>query len=118
MKKTKMYVPGLYEAPEVREVRPGHLVRCGNSSAYDVNFGKEAGASAVLLLEQGMTGVTVARLSEDKVIYMKTAHAIKERSASLPRVAIHESMGICFGRKPEKINYEFSESSGHIDRYL
>ena len=48
MKKVKMFVKGLYEIPEIREVRPGHLVRCGHSSAYDVNFGKEAGAAAVL----------------------------------------------------------------------
>lgn len=32
MKETKMYVEGLYEVPEVRKVRPGHLVRCGKSS--------------------------------------------------------------------------------------
>ena len=43
MKKEKMYVKDLYEVPEVRGVNPGHLVRCGHSSVYDVNFGKEAG---------------------------------------------------------------------------
>ncbi|MCK5721497.1 MAG: 6-phosphofructokinase [Gammaproteobacteria bacterium] len=118
MKQTKMFVPGLYETPEVRQVRPGHLVRCGNSSSYDVNFGKEAGASAVLLLEQGITGVTFARLSEGKVVYMKTEDAIKERSVSLHRVAIHESMGICFGRIPQKPDYTYTQTSAHIDRYL
>ncbi len=41
MKKTGMYVKGINEIPEVRAVAPGHLVRCGHSSAYDVNFGKE-----------------------------------------------------------------------------
>jgi len=118
MKETKMFIPGLYEIPEVREVRPGHLVRCGNSSSYDVNFGKEAGASAVLLLEKGITGVTFVRLSEGKIIYLKTQDAIKERSVNLDRVTIHESMGVCFGRKPQKLSYEFEESKGLIDRYL
>ncbi len=118
MKETKMYVPGLYETPEVREIRPGHLVRCGNSSAYDINFGKEAGASAVLLLEKGITGVTFARLSEGKIMYMKTKDAIKERKVSLHRVAIHESMGICFGRKPQKPDFSCNQAAGHIDRYL
>ncbi len=118
MKATKMYVPGLYETPEVREVRPGHLVRCGNSSAYDVNFGKEAGASAVLLLEKGLTGVTFARLSEGKVVYMKTEDAIKERSVNLDRVAIHELMGICFGRIRQKLDYTYTLTSTYIDRYL
>ena len=118
MKNTKMYVPGLYERPEVREVRPGHLVRCGNSSAYDVNFGKEAGASAVLLLEKGVTGVTFARLSEGKIIYMKTEDAIKERSVSLYQVAIHESMGICFGRKSQKSDFAYTKATTHMNRYL
>ena len=44
-----MYAPGVYEIPEVREVTPGHLVRSGPSSAYDVNFGQRAGAASVLL---------------------------------------------------------------------
>ena len=43
MKDQKMFVEGLYEVPEVRAVSPGHLVRCGHSSVYDVNFGKEVG---------------------------------------------------------------------------
>ena len=42
-----MFVEGLYEIPEVRSVSPGHLVRCGHSSVYDVNFGKEVGAASV-----------------------------------------------------------------------
>src|SRR3989338_6829677 len=49
-KKTGMWAPGVYETPEVREVTPGHLVRSGASSAFDVNFGHRAGAAAVLLL--------------------------------------------------------------------
>ena len=32
-----MFVPGVFEIPEVREVIPGHIVRSGATSAYDVN---------------------------------------------------------------------------------
>jgi len=38
------------------------LVRCGNSSAFDVNFGKEAGGAAVLLLLNNISGVTVVNI--------------------------------------------------------
>src|SRR5208283_1367622 len=56
MIETGMYAPGVYELPEVREVTPGHIVRSGGSTAYDVNFGYRAGASAVLLLMSGKNG--------------------------------------------------------------
>jgi 6-phosphofructokinase 1 len=118
MKKTKMYVPGLYETPEVREVRPGHLVRCGNSSAYDVNFGKEAGAACVLLLEKGMTGVTFVRLDGNAINYMHTPEAIKQRHVDLDRVVLYESMGTCFGRKAVPVAMSFEEVKGRINRYL
>jgi 6-phosphofructokinase len=118
MKQTKMFVPGLYEVPEVREVRPGHLVRCGNSSAYDVNFGKEAGASAVLLLEKGITGVTFVRLSGNQIVYMNTPEAITQRHVSLDNVVLYESLGICFGRTKAALNPEFKQVTGKIDRYI
>ncbi len=118
MQQTKMYVPGLYEVPEVREVRPGHLVRCGNSSAYDINFGKEAGASAVMLLEKGITGVTFVRLSGNEIIYMNTPEAITQRHVSLDSVVMYESMGICFGRHPVDMKLGFKEVTGKIDRYI
>lgn len=118
MKETKMFVEKLYEVPEVREVRPGHLVRCGNSSAYDVNFGKEAGASCVLLLEKGLTGVTFARLSADKIQYIKTQEAIKQRHVNLDRVMLYETMGISFGRNRVEQKVKFEELDSKIDRYL
>ena len=65
MKKTGVYVKGINEIPEVRSVAPGHLVRCGHSSAYDVNFGKEAGAAAFILLAQGISGVTVSGINDN-----------------------------------------------------
>ncbi|MBU1086684.1 MAG: 6-phosphofructokinase [Candidatus Omnitrophica bacterium] len=118
MQQTKMYVPGLYEVPEVREVRPGHLVRCGNSSAFDVNFGKEAGASAVLLLEKGIAGVTFVRLSGNEIIYMDTPEAITQRHVCLDSVMMYESMGICFGRMPVDVKLGFKKVTGKIDRYI
>src|SRR3989338_8184947 len=79
MIKEKMYVKGIYEIPEVRSVVPGHLVRCGHSSPYDVNFGKEVGAAAVYLLTQNISSVTVAGIDGSTVLYMNTADAIKQR---------------------------------------
>ncbi|MDD5746431.1 MAG: 6-phosphofructokinase [Candidatus Omnitrophica bacterium] len=118
MKKTKMYVPGLYEIPEVREVRPGHLVRCGNSSAYDVNFGKEAGACAILLLEKGITGVTFVRLNGNTIHYLPSQEAIKQRHVDLEQVTIFESIGICFGRKAISPAIKFEAEKTPIERYL
>ncbi|MFH1360092.1 MAG: 6-phosphofructokinase [Candidatus Omnitrophota bacterium] len=118
MKKEKMFVKGLYDIPEVRSVTPGHLVRSGHSSAFDANFGKEAGASAVLLLKKGITGVTVVGVSGKTVRYMNTKEAIKQRFVDLDLVTLHEQMGICFGRKPGVLNVEFQKMEGFIERHL
>lgn len=104
MKKTGMYVKGINENPEVRAVNPSHLVRCGHSSAYDVNFGKEVGAGAFILLNQGIIGVTVAGISNGQVRYMDTKEAIKQRHVDTNQVAIYEAQGICFGRQPVAVN--------------
>ncbi|MBN1405145.1 MAG: 6-phosphofructokinase [Candidatus Omnitrophica bacterium] len=118
MKKTHMYVEGIYDIPEVREVSPGHLVRCGYSSAYDANFGKEGGAAAVLLLKKGMTGVTISGVSGKTVKYMKTENAIKQKHVDLNQVELHENMGICFGRKPKAYSPEFEELKQSPERYM
>ncbi len=119
MKKEKMYVKGLYEIPEVRAVTPGHLVRCGHSSAYDVNFGKEAGGAAVLLLKNNITGVTVAGVSGKRIQYMKTAEAIKQRYVDLDLVSFHERIGVCFGReKAADLKLEFEEIKAPVQRHL
>jgi len=118
-KKHGLLVPGINESPEVRPVTPGHLVRCGHSSPLDVNFGKEIGAAAVLLLKQGMTGVTIVGVVGSEVRYMETAEAIKQRYVDLNQVAIYENLGVCFGRKTEKFSPKFVKfSSGKIERYL
>lgn len=118
MIREKMYVSGIYEIPEVRAVTPGHLVRCGRSSAFDVNFGKEAGAAAVNLLLNNISGVTVVGVDDGKIKYLPTPEAIKQRHVDLNLVAFHEQLGTCFGRSPAKTAYEFAKVSGRIVRHL
>lgn len=118
MKATGMYAPGVYEAPEVREVTPGHLVRCGSSSAFDVNFGHKAGSAAVLLLLQGKTGCTVVDVQGDNIIYMPTSEAIKRREVDVREIAMFERLGICFGRKPEEYKATFTECKSTVMRHL
>ena len=99
MKRTGMYVPGIYMIPEAREVTPGHLVRSGHSSAFDVNFGHKAGAAAVVLLTEGKTGNTVSNVEGHNIMYMPTEEAIKRREVNIDELSLFESLGICFGRK-------------------
>ena len=116
MKKTGMFVKGINEIPEVRAVMPGHLVRCGHSSAYDVNFGKEVGAGAFILLSQGIIGVTVVGIQGGKVFYMSTKEAIAQRFVNTDQVAIYEAQGICYGRQPGKMNTNVEKISGLPER--
>jgi 6-phosphofructokinase 1 len=119
MKKTGMYAPGVYEIPEVREVTPGHIVRSGQSSAFDVNFGEKAGAAAVILLVEGKTGNTVVNVTGNKIYYQPTAETIKRREVDVDEVALFESLGTCFGRKPQEYKYELLlETSLKIERYF
>jgi 6-phosphofructokinase 1 len=117
MVKRGVYVKGINEIPEVRAVTPGHLVRCGHSSAYDVNFGKEAGAAAFILLNQGISGVTVSGISNGKIRYIETKEAIKQRLVDTHQVAIYEAMGICFGRTPEKIHAKAEKLDHAMERH-
>jgi 6-phosphofructokinase 1 len=118
MKSTGMYAPGVYETPEVREVLPGHLVRCGTSSAFDVNFGHKAGAAAVFLLLEGKTGNTVVNVDGQSIFYLDTTEAIKRREVDISEIALFESLGTCFGRKPEMYNYNFTEIKAKAIRHL
>ncbi len=118
MKETGMYAPGVYEVPEVREVTPGHLVRAGGSSAYDVNFGYKAGACAVLMLIDGKTGNTIVDVDGNQISYIPTPEAIKQRKVDTAEIALFESLGTCFGRKPEKFNYELVERKIPIARHI
>jgi 6-phosphofructokinase 1 len=118
MKEQGMFVPGLYEVPEVRDVKPEHLVRSGRSSAFDVNFGMEAGAAAVVLLLKGITGVTVQDVKKGEIRYLPTEEAIKERKVDLNMISFYESLGFCFGRKPVTYKAKFMKSKGEIERHL
>jgi len=119
MKKTGMYAPGVYEIPEVREVTPGHIVRSGQSSAFDVNFGEKAGAAAVILLVEGKIGNTVVNVTGNKIYYQPTAETIKRREVDVDEVALFESLGTCFGRKPQEYKYELLlETSLKIERFF
>jgi len=118
MKDEKMFVKGLYENPEVRAVSPGHLVRCGHSSVYDVNFGKEVGAAAVILLKNGLSGVTVTGVYNGKIQYVPTSEAIKQRYVDLGIVALHEQLGTCFGRTIGDAELEVEEKEGPLERFL
>ncbi len=118
LKEEKLFVPELYESPEVRAVVPGHLVRCGHSSVYDVNFGKEAGAAAVVLLTKNITGVSIVNVDRGVIKYMKTADVIKQRYVDLNAVTFHEQIGTCFGRKQTKVEFKSEEIKGHVDRFM
>jgi len=112
MKRTGQFVESVYEIPEVREIRPSHLVRCGFASALDANFGLEAGAAAVELAAAGKYGVTVASYQAGKIEYMAVADAIVQRHVSESDVAMYESLGVCLGRKPGQIKPEMAQISG------
>ncbi|MCP4653495.1 MAG: 6-phosphofructokinase [Candidatus Omnitrophica bacterium] len=118
MEKIHAYIPGINEIPEIRTITPSHLVRCGTSSAYDVNFGKEAGAAAVMLLRANIVGVTVIGVNGDQVCYMPAAEAIKQRHVDLNQVAVFEKMGICFGRKPQAFKPQFKKIEDQVQRYM
>jgi 6-phosphofructokinase 1 len=117
MKREAFFVPGVYELPEIWEVVPSHLVRSGHSSAYDVNFGKEAGAAAVRLLLEGITCVTVVKVEGGKIYYMPTGEAIKQKYVDLDIVSLHEQQDICFGREPVPYDPEFVFVEENIDRH-
>jgi 6-phosphofructokinase 1 len=118
MKMNRLYVEDMYMVPEVRSVIPGHLVRCGRSSAYDVNFGMGIGASAVLLLKNGISGVTVAGVDGNEIRYMKAEKAIEQRHVDLDSVSLYEKMGICFGRETEEFDPNIKELTAKPERYM
>lgn len=100
MKQQGLYVEKMNAYPEIRETVPGYLIRSGQTSAIDANFGKDAGAGAVILLISGITGVTVTGLSAGKVQYVDTDKIIKQRFVNEQIIVFYEKMGICFGRVP------------------
>jgi 6-phosphofructokinase 1 len=116
MKRNNISVSGVYELPEIREVTPGHLVRSGRSTSYDVNFGREVGAAAVVLVTKGLGGNTVINVRGTKIKYKPTAEVIKQRHVDFNTISFYETLGTCFGRKPVKFNPELVEEKGEIER--
>ena len=100
MKKQGLFVEKMNEVPEIRETVPGYLARSGSTSAMDVNFGKETGAGAVILLLNGISGVTITSVADGNIEYIPTKAAIKQRFVKENMIAFYEKMGVCFGRKP------------------
>jgi len=49
---------------------------------------------------------------------MPTEEAIIRREVDVREIAIFESLGTCFGRQPEKYEFELIEQKSHIDRHL
>ena len=97
-----LFIQDMNMLPEIRESVPGYLIRSGYSSALDINFGKDLGAGAVILLQDGITGVTVTGVREGRVQYMDIRKAISQRLVDMNMVSFYECMGICFGRHPGK----------------
>ena len=118
-KKAGTYIENINETPEMRDLLPGHLVRCGDSTPYDVSFGKQCGGSAVLLLLNNIFGVTVVGLDQGVIKYIPVKEAIVQRYVDLKDVDFHEKLGVCFGRTPIKnFNPVIEKVEGKISRYM
>ncbi len=111
-----MFVEGLNMIPEIRTITPSHLVRSGDTYAYDVNFGMEAGASAVCLLLRGTLGVTVTGHFDGRIHYMPIKEAIAQRHVDLRDVLLYEQLGFCFGRVRKEFDPEPLKVSGLVQR--
>ncbi len=98
MKEQGLFVEKMNEVPQIRETVLGYLVRSGSTSALDANFGKDTGAGAVVLLANGISGVTITGVINGKVQYIPTESAIMQRHVSPEMIAFYEKMGVCFGR--------------------
>ena len=90
MKDQGLFVEKMNEVPAVREMVLTYLVRSGSTSALDANFGNETGAGAVVLLNNGISGVTVTgcRKGEGTVYtYFDSnkAEVCKQGNGSFPR---------------------------------
>lgn len=118
MKDQGLFVEKMNELPEVRETVPGYLIRSGKTSALDANFGREAGAAAVILIANGITGITVTGFDQGKISYALTKQVIQQRFVDLNMVAFYESLGICFGRTPQEFKPEFQRLGEAVCPYF
>jgi 6-phosphofructokinase 1 len=61
----------------------------------------------------------VVNVTGNKIYYQPTEEIIKRREVDLDEVALFESLGTCFGRKPRNYEYELlAETSKKIERFL
>ena len=118
LKEEGIYVKDIYMYPEIREIVLGHLVRAGETTTYDVAFGKQGGGAAVLLLQEGIKGVTVVGVEHQRITYIPTEIAIEQRLVDINEIAFYEALGVCFGREPEEFHSEFFKQKGEIHRYM
>jgi 6-phosphofructokinase len=109
MKSIGLFVDGMNTGPQINNISLSYLVRSGHSSAIDVNFGKDAGAGAVILITNGLSEVTITGVKNGEIKYIPTKDAIIQRHVDINTIAFYEQMGICFGRKPEKFTAKYSE---------
>ena len=116
MESQGMFVEEMNAIPEVRVITPSHLVRSGISTAYDANFGMEAGACAVMLLLTGQGGVTVSGYFNGTIHYMQIKDAIAQRHVDLEQVNLYEQLGFTFGRVRHEFNPKTMQVSGKIER--
>jgi 6-phosphofructokinase 1 len=111
-----MFVEEMNAIPEVRVITPSHLVRSGTSTAYDANFGMEAGACAVMLLLKGQTGVTFTGYFKGTIHYMEVREAIRQRHVDLAQVGLYEQLGFTFGRVRQEFEPDVTKMEGVIER--
>ena len=109
MKSQGLFVENMNTGPQINNMALSYLVRSGHSSAIDINFGKDAGAGAVILMINGKSGITVTGVKKGEIQYIPTEEAIKQRHVDLKSVSFYEQMGICFGRKPATYHANYSE---------
>jgi 6-phosphofructokinase 1 len=83
-----------------------------------VPVGKEAGAAAVRLLMEGITGVTVASVLRGEINYVPTIDAIVQRRVDVEMLSLYEELGVCFGRDPVKYVPKFRHEHRKSIRYL
>lgn len=113
-----VFVENINALPEIRDILPTHIVRCGESSPYDISYGKQCGGGAVLALLNGITGVTMAGMQNGEFRYLPVKEAIVQRFVNLKDVEFYEQIGVCFGRNLSNYNPSFKQVEGQIERYM
>jgi len=117
-KEQGLFIEGMNEMPDIRESTPKYLIRSGTTSALDSNYGRDLGAGAVVLLTNDISGVTVTEVNDGTVRFASINSMIKQRHVNDQMITFYESLGICFGRKPEPYRESWQEITGKPWSYL